>query len=101
MDQLIFPFKVKVLAVCSSDHCPILIYASNEIEEIRPLGKPFRYEANWVRREDCHEKVKNVWKGPFKYNSKIISTREGLNRCGHELSLWSEKCVAQAKGFNQ
>ncbi|KAG6635752.1 hypothetical protein CIPAW_11G064200 [Carya illinoinensis] len=52
---------VQGLSARSSDHLPLLVLTrGNEVRQRRGQF-PFRFEASWVKEEDCEEKIKQEW----------------------------------------
>ncbi|XP_042939567.1 uncharacterized protein LOC122274609 [Carya illinoinensis] len=53
--------SVQGLSARSSDHLPLLVLTrGNEVRQRRGQF-PFRFEASWVKEEDCEEKIKQEW----------------------------------------
>ncbi|KAG2702185.1 hypothetical protein I3760_06G078300 [Carya illinoinensis] len=53
--------RVEGLPVRSSDHLPILVSIGGVTEKQRNWQVPFRFEASWVKEDDCELKIRQVW----------------------------------------
>lgn len=61
-----------------SDHKPILLIASNTIEhkELRP--KRFRFEAKWIKEEECEDIIRQGWKSNGDICNELIDCKNNL-----------------------
>ncbi|XP_042942689.1 uncharacterized protein LOC122276859 [Carya illinoinensis] len=81
---------VSTLVAQSSDHAPIFLSVNSDAS-FRGIGsRPFRYEANWFKRDGCEDVVKRAWGNTLLQHSTIRESTQGLQRCQEELFMWSK-----------
>ncbi|KAF5464435.1 hypothetical protein F2P56_014510 [Juglans regia] len=83
-------FLVTTVAASSSDHRPLVVSLDPEGQNLIRGKRPFRYEASWALREDCHKVVEEAWKRPWMVSNKLELAIEGLKRCKESLRTWSK-----------
>ena len=70
------------------DHKPILLCLDPEINHFYRKGRPFRFEAIWLKDESCEEVVRKSWG-----NNQVASSTKGFNKkiisCQENLKLWN------------
>ncbi|KAF5464041.1 hypothetical protein F2P56_014152 [Juglans regia] len=69
----------------SSDHRSILVSIALGGQEFVRGERPFRYEACWAQRKDCHQVVEEAWKRPWLVNNKLEMATKGLKRFKEKL----------------
>ncbi|KAF5447955.1 hypothetical protein F2P56_033465 [Juglans regia] len=83
-------FLVTTATTSSFDHRPLVVSLDPEGQKLIRGERPFRYEASWALREDCHKVVKEAWKRPEMVSNKLELATEGLTRCKESLRTWSK-----------
>lgn len=109
-----FPLAyVKHIDHPGSDHLPILLQLDRPtVGREERSRRPFRFEAMWVRKNECEEIIKRVWTRHGGANSALDLMLKG-EQCSLELIQWSkdvnpnkeialtQKRVMELKKFNQ
>lgn len=77
---MLFPTaKVKHLFTRNSDHLPILLYLREVSQKrFRQRRRRFRFEAMWLKSEDCAEIVRDNWSSDATLLGNLESCRIGL-----------------------
>ena len=55
--------RIHHLECFHSDHRPILLISDAEQKRFYSKGRPFRFEAMWVKDKTCEEVIKDSWAG--------------------------------------
>ena len=67
-----------------SDHKPLVLCSDSEFKLSYRKGRPFRFEAMWLKDSTCEEVIKNSWGDRIAsskvggFNRKILGCQEGL-----------------------
>ncbi|XP_057770800.1 uncharacterized protein LOC130990594 [Salvia miltiorrhiza] len=92
-----FPgFEVIHLLRKSSDHCPILLTLSKEVENIQPRPKPFRFEAMWLKDGRCKELCQQLWDSGSNTNIADDFNKK-MAAMGHKLKIWERSVFGQVR----
>ena len=111
-----FPtIKVHHLDCFHSDHKPVFLGLDLEVNRYYRKGRPFRFEAMWLKDNSCEKVIQMSWKNARwsglvdKFNQNIVSCQEGLkgwnrNTFGHvrktlQRSLKDLKQVKESDGY--
>lgn len=82
---------VQVLAVCSSDHKPLVV-DYKEITEERRIGKKgFKFEAKCMVDEECKTIINWVWHKEVMAENPLLTVCLKLQRCQSKLTGWSQR----------
>ncbi|KAL0438970.1 UNVERIFIED_CONTAM: hypothetical protein Slati_2380000 [Sesamum latifolium] len=69
--QINFPgTKITTLSSITSDHAPILIETRPTVNRGKNSSRPFRFEASWMRTEDCERLISDAWQQPDGSNTQ-------------------------------
>ncbi|XP_041026930.1 uncharacterized protein LOC121267125 [Juglans microcarpa x Juglans regia] len=86
-------YLVTTAAASFSDHRPLVVSIAPEGQSLVRGERPFRYEASWALKEDCHKVVEEAWKRSWMVSNKLEMATEGLNRFKESLRTWSKTSV--------
>jgi exonuclease III len=81
---------VSHLAVQNSDHCPLLLTIPTP-QAITKKKKLFRFEAMWVKDEQCRGVIEQAWRETVEGGSPMFKVVEKLKCCRASLILWSKE----------
>ena len=81
---------VSHLAVQNSDHCPLLLTIPTP-QAITKKKKLFRFEAMWVKDEQCRGVIEQAWRKTVERGSLMFKVVEKLKCCRASLILWSKE----------
>ncbi|KAK4422914.1 hypothetical protein Salat_1874000 [Sesamum alatum] len=86
--QLFPSARVKHLDMIGSDHCPILLDTEAELPRQRQRHKPIRFEALWLRSDQCEKMVKRAWGLGFLRGNENLMDR--FYSCRISLMTWGK-----------
>ena len=82
---LCFPAtRIHHLEAFHSDHKLLLLCSDYEFKRFYKKGRPFRFEAMWLKDSTCEEVIKKSWGDHMAsvevwgFNRKILGCQEGL-----------------------
>ncbi|KAL9151827.1 hypothetical protein ABFS82_11G077500 [Erythranthe guttata] len=87
--------RVQHLELPGSDHVPILFEGCCPSHSFnRRTRRPFRFEAMWIRRDDCEEVIRQQWESISNSNpvEDLLLKNEG---CQIALQSWSKSTLSQ------
>ncbi|XP_041026997.1 uncharacterized protein LOC121267211 [Juglans microcarpa x Juglans regia] len=90
--------KVEGLVARSSDHKPLLMTAGIEKYGKRRRKFWFKFEASWLKEEDCEMMVKKVWERKQMNYEPIKQVLNLLQRCSGELTRGFSKRDREREG---
>ena len=71
-----------------SDQCPLWICSDDENRRFYKNGRPFRFEAMWMKDEGCEGVIKNAWEGLHSGNPMTTLVHK-IDKCRTKLKTWS------------
>lgn len=72
-----------------SDHKPILLCSDSELKQFYKDGRPFHFEALWLKDRSCEDVVRDSWEvnqvegSTWCLNKKIYSCKDNLRTWNH------------------
>ncbi|XP_042974748.1 uncharacterized protein LOC122306386 [Carya illinoinensis] len=94
----LYPYlRVYTLPALSSDRYPLFITLDVKDPYKFRKHKPFRFEASWSLREECHLQIEEVWKQPRMGENMLSTITEGLTKCKQKLLQWSKAFIDASK----
>ncbi|KAK7830847.1 hypothetical protein CFP56_007597 [Quercus suber] len=69
------------------DHKPILLISDSEQKMFYRKGRPFRFEAIWLKDNSCKKVVKNSWQEVCDPSLVCLVTKQIIN-CQDNLRIW-------------
>jgi hypothetical protein len=95
---ILFPYvTAPILAACSSDHNPILVYFTEQPEESHSYRRGFKFEAAWIKDDEYQGIVQNAWETKSIGAEPIRVVKQRFSSCQQKLSQWSKKKFGQAE----
>ncbi|XP_057792367.1 uncharacterized protein LOC131009155 [Salvia miltiorrhiza] len=82
-------FEVSHLLRKSSDHCPLLLCLEKEVDDNPYRPKPFRFEAMWLRHDQCKSFEEECWAAGGTISS-ITDMNGKLEDMGREFKAWEK-----------
>ncbi|XP_042964646.1 uncharacterized protein LOC122298864 [Carya illinoinensis] len=73
--------RVEGLPVRSSDHLPLLVSIRGVTERQRSWYVPFKFEASWVREDECELKIRQVWNDGILTEDVVTLMQSRLRLC--------------------
>ena len=76
--------RIHHLGAFHSDHKPLLLCSNSESKRFYRKGRPFRFEAIWLKDNSCEGVIRESWESrqPFDsvwgFNRKIMACQENL-----------------------
>ena len=81
---------VSDLLVQNSDHCPLLL-SIPEVVSVSKRKKIFRFEAMWIKDDQCKEVIEQDWGEEVAFGSSMFQVMEKLKGCRASLVAWSRE----------
>jgi ribonuclease HI len=85
--------EVQVMARRSSDHHPLLLSFNDDNNAARRKKGFFRMEANWAKRTDFMETIKNTWAGRGDRRDPWRNLKGKMANCQKTIKVWVRKAV--------
>ena len=80
--------RIHHLDAFHSDHKPIFLISDSEQKRFYRKGRPFRFEAMWLKDNSCEEMVKNPWQEVSDPSPICMVTKQIIN-CQDNLRIWN------------
>ena len=80
--------RIHHLDAFHSDHKPIFLISDSEQKRFYRKGRPFRFEAMWLKDNSCEEMVKNSWQEVSDPSPICMVTKQIIN-CQDNLRIWN------------
>ncbi|KAL0013129.1 hypothetical protein SO802_000198 [Lithocarpus litseifolius] len=88
--------RVHHLDAFHSDHKPLLLCTDSEFKRFYRKGRPFRFEAMWIKEESCERVVRESWDA-----SNEVTRVAGFNRkiimCQEKLKEWNRSTFGHVR----
>ncbi|XP_042983236.1 uncharacterized protein LOC122312642 [Carya illinoinensis] len=96
--SLMFSYiDIYTLSAQSSDHSPLFVSMSNDLNNCFQKRHLFRYECSWDKKEECRKIVEEEWRSKATRGSKLHSVLGGLTLCRKALTRWKKICYKNNK----
>ncbi|XP_042944729.1 uncharacterized protein LOC122278616 [Carya illinoinensis] len=96
--SLMFSYiDIHTLPAQSSDHSPLFVSMSNDLNNCFQKRHLFRYECSWDKKEECIKIVEEEWRSKVARGSKLYSVLGGLTLCKKALTRWKKNCYKNNK----
>ena len=79
-----------------SDHKPLVLCSDSEFKLSYRKGRPFRFEAMWLKDSTCEEVIKNSW-GDRMASSKVGGFNRKILGCQEGLLEWNKKIFGHVR----
>ena len=80
--------RIHHLECFHSDHRPILLISDAEQKRFYRKGRPFRFEAMWIKDRSCEDVVKQSW-ADFLGSNPVSILLQKITSCQVNLSTWN------------
>ena len=88
--------RILHLDVFHSDHKPILLISDFEQKRFYRKGRPFCFEAMWLKDKSCEEVVKNSWQEVRDPSRVCMVTKKFIN-CQDNLRIWNRDAFGHVR----
>ena len=88
--------RIHHLECFHSDHRPILLISDVEQKRFYRKGRPFRFEAMWVKDNTCEEVIKESWAGLDDANP-VRNLLRKITSCQDNLQTWNRVSFGHVK----
>ena len=82
--------RIHHLEAFHSDHKPLLLCLDSEFKRFYRKGRPFRFEAMWLKDSTCENVIKKSW-GDRMTSSKVWGFNRRILGCQQDLLEWNKK----------
>lgn len=83
-----------------SDHCPLWLCSDDESVRYYKQGRPFRFEAMWMKDDRCEGVVRNAWERQPEGNPMEVVANK-IENCSTQLKTWSRLSFGNIKRLLQ
>ena len=80
--------RIHHMDVFHSDHKAILLISDSKQQRFYHKGKPFRFEAMWLKDNSCEDVVRQSW-GEVSASSPEVVLTTKLDKCQENLRTWN------------
>ncbi|XP_075633790.1 uncharacterized protein LOC142606301 [Castanea sativa] len=88
--------RIHHLEAFHSDHKSKLLCSDSELKRFYRKGRPFRFEAMWLKGSTCEEVIKTSWGGSLASN-EVWSFNRKIMVCQDNLKAWNENCFRHVR----
>ncbi|XP_075636573.1 uncharacterized protein LOC142608777 [Castanea sativa] len=81
-----------------SDHKPILLCSDSEFKHFYKKGRPFRFEAMWIKDKTCEAVIQEAWAGHLG-NSPVQSFNQKIDMCQVNLRNWNRTSFGHVRNL--
>ncbi|KAK7855155.1 hypothetical protein CFP56_029352, partial [Quercus suber] len=89
-------FRIHHLDAFHSDHKPLLLCSDSEFKRFYRKGRPFRFEAMWLKDSTCEDVIKQSWEGESSPNIDWGFNRK-ITACQLNLKAWNRNCFGHVR----
>ena len=88
--------RIHNLDAFHSDHKPILLISDSEQKHFYRKGRPFHFEAMWLKNDSCEVVVRHSWHDVFESSpARVLATK--LLNCQESLRIWNHETFGQVR----
>ena len=80
--------RIHHLEAFHSDHKPILLCTDSKFKRFYKKGRPFRFEAMWIKDNSCEGVIKESW-GSSLASPSVWDFSSKISTCQENLKLWN------------
>ena len=92
-----FPtIRVHHLEAFHSDHRPLFLAADSEARRFYRKGRPFRFEAMWLKDKTCEMVIKSSWETPLG-SSPVATYSNKIDLCQINLRVWNRNTFGHVR----
>ena len=88
--------RVHHLDAFHSDHKPLLLCTNSEFKHFYRKGRPFRFEAMWIKEESCESVVRDSC-GVSNEASLVMSFNKKIFVCQEKLNEWNRSTFGHVR----
>ncbi|KAK9993994.1 hypothetical protein SO802_023697 [Lithocarpus litseifolius] len=92
--------RIHHLDVFHSDHKPLLLCLDSEYRRFYRKGKPFRFEAIWLKDHSCESVIKDAW-GEQVVSESVWGFQQKIVACQCNLKVWDKNCFGHVRNSLQ
>ena len=79
-----------------SDHRPLLLATDSEARRFYRKGRPFRFEAMWLKDKTCEMVIKTSWETPLG-SSSVATFSQKIDLCQINLRVWNRNTFGHVR----
>ena len=82
--------RIHHLEAFHSDHKPLVLCSDSEFKLSYRKGRPFHFEAMWLKDSTCEEVIKKSW-GDCMASSEVWGFNRKILGCQEDMIEWNKK----------
>ena len=90
--------RIHHLDAFHSDHKPLLLCSDFEFKRFYRRGKPFQFEAMWLKDQSCEVVIKDSW-GEQAVSESVWGFQQKIVACQLNLKVWNKNYFGHVRNF--